>query len=368
MRVLNLTAPRDSGFPRSGYDSRAMSRPTILLAAVLAALVLSPAGVASTQLRLPGAEGSPFTALLPWSNVHGTSQKSRPGKTVKVGHSTLSIEAARLDEFQGVDLLDFAHQTAAAHAKFIARSHKGWRVASAAPGRFEVLSGKNVLQYLVFAAEAASPETFHVRLVKDGGDGQKLLRALDKPGTRFWLGAEDPRTITSDQNGLALVQQVNQAFGTTQQLTATAALDSAPQGRAEFVRADSYVAGFDPDGTLTGWRKGPTEYGLDTKNQCWQVDSNAGSDSLWSESFVPTNLYALRVQPPKPQGATVELDYSAFDANTAQPDTVIVITDATTHLPVSATFQSNSVGTIVETFDWLTTIVEQPQPTGPLCP
>jgi len=348
-----------------------MLKLAVTLAAVLAALAAAPVGGASTQLPVVATGVAAFAALLPWSNVHASKEKGRLGKTVAIGHSTVAIEAAGLDEYQGVDLFDLAHHTALAHAKYIASLHKGWRVASVGSGRFELLSGKKVLQYLVFTAEAASPETFQIHLVKSGSDGQKLMRSLDRAGTRFWLGTQDPRTITSDQDGLALVEQVDQAVGGTQQVTATTALDGTQQGRSELVRADGYVAGFDAAGTLTGWFNGQTIYDYDGDAHCWDVETVDGVESLWSTAFVPTDLYAMRVQPPKSQGATVELDYSGFEANTSHPDTVVLTVDATTHLPVSETVQIDFLGSSItadQAFDWLTPIVEQPQPTGPLCP
>ncbi len=348
-----------------------MPRLMIILGAVLGALALAPVGSAATRLPVSGSGGVPFTALLPWSNVHGAKEKARSGKTVSVGHSTLAIEVAARDEYAGVvDPFDVSNRTAVNHAKYLAMVHGGWRATSADGGRrLEVRNAKKALQYLVFAAEAASPETFHVRLVKDGGDGQRLMRALDGAATRFWLGTQDPKTITSDPDGLALSQQVNTAVAATQQLTMTIAFTSDPSDdeKLEESRADGYVAESDANG-LYYWRKGTTELDYDDEDKCWESDTvDASGSTLWSTAFL-SEPYGLRVNAPTQAGTGIGLTYTGFSSNTAGPDVVVATIDPATHLPSSVAFQAGFVPlTINETLDWQTPIVEQPQPTGPLC-
>jgi hypothetical protein len=350
-----------------------MPRAALILGAVLGALATASVASASNQLALNGSGGALFTAALPWSNVHAKKEKGGLGKTVAIGHSVLAVEVADDNEYSGLtDLVDAKHRTASAHAKFLATSHKGWRLASVGGGhRFEVFSGKKVLHYIVYAAEAPSPETFHIRLVKDGGDGQKLMRLVDHDATRFWLGSQDPKTIANDANGLSLLQQVNQAVSGTQQVTFDVAPEGGtPEAKSQSVRADGYDATFDANGSLTEWVKGTSVYDVSDQN-CWDLTTlDKPFDPFWSAPFLPTGLYALRVGPPKQSGSTVELDLSGFDSNSSQPDTIVVTADATTHLPVSEHLQVSLLGfpiAVAETFDWETPVVEAPQP-GPACP
>src|SRR5262245_60187660 len=109
-----------------------MPRLAIILAAVLGTLALAPVGSAATQLPVSGSGGVPFTALLPWSNVHGAKETSRSGKTITIGHSKLAIEVAARDEYAGsVSLFDVTGRTAVNHAKYLAMVHGGWRATSA---------------------------------------------------------------------------------------------------------------------------------------------------------------------------------------------------------------------------------------------
>ena len=208
---------------------------------------------------------------------------------------------------------------------------------------------------------------FRIQLTHDGGDGQQLMHTLDSANTRFWLGQTDPKTIASDQAGLALIDQAVTAEATQPQVTVTVAPWSGlPSAKVEWQKTDGYAAGFDDTGALIEWQLGTDALFLNPQSSCWFELSVPSTDTT------PTGIagYALKVGTPVQSGRQIAVSLSAFHTNYENvPEQGSLIVDATTHLPVSATDIDNggsAPSTTTETFDWTTPIVEVPKP-GPVC-
>jgi hypothetical protein len=327
----------------------------------LAAVLLTTTAGAQSQVTksfvLSSATGGDFTVsgALP-ANTHLASAKT--------SRRALADYAAYLVSGKNKILVASAHsstrqtpRSAKQVATALAKSEKG--SVKSAYGRYQILH-KGAIVAVVIAADADVPQAFAFALIKDGGQGQKLMRALSY-SARAWLGHSDPKQIKSDPAGLALLAKVKAAIASRTFLTLNFS-DSTGTFVLHAVQADSYSDDY-YQGQLNDWQKGKTSLAYDASTKCWRA-----VPAIPVSFNDPFNGFAVKVQAPWQLNGDTIVSWTGYIDNTlTSPDANSLAIDLTTNLPKWGTLESGdgkNRSKSTETWDFTTAVQEQPQPTS----